>query len=64
MGLEVIGILGLLKTAREQGHIAALRPVLEELELKKFRIGDKLREALLAEVGESRNPDEIESKHG
>lgn len=52
MGLEVIGILGLLKAAKEQGLIGALRPILDELEQKKFRIGDALREALLADVGE------------
>lgn len=42
-GLRTIGILGILIQARQAGHLAAIRPVIEALLSKaKFRLSDTL----------------------
>lgn len=48
-GLRTIGILGILIQARHNGHLPAIRPVLEALrDSAKFRLSDTLvRQALL-----------------
>jgi predicted nucleic acid-binding protein len=48
-GLRTIGILGILIQARQAGHLAAVRPVIEALRSKaKFRLSDALVDHALA----------------
>ena len=52
-GLGYIGLIGILKTAKQRGEIAALRPLLEQLrDLAGFRISPALYERALREMGE------------
>jgi len=52
-GLGYIGLIGILKTAKQRGEIAALRPLLEQLrDLAGFRISPALYERALCEMGE------------
>lgn len=54
LGQRVIGILGVLIEAKYQGHIPAVRPVLEELVTKAgFRVSQPLRDRVLQAAGES-----------
>ena len=47
-GLRVIGLLGVLVSARQAGLVSSLRPVLDELErIAGFRIGMELKSRLL-----------------
>ena len=53
LGLSVIGVLGLLRAAKERGLIPAIRPVLDELiRGLGFYIAENLRSRLLRDVGE------------
>jgi len=51
-GLETIGLLGLLIRAKEKSIVKTLRPVLEELEINGFWMGDKLKKRILELVNE------------
>ena len=52
-GLGYIGLIGILKAAKQRGEIAALRPLLEQLrDLAGFRISPALYEQALREMGE------------
>ena len=52
-GLGYIGLIGILKAAKQRGEIAALRPLLEQLrDLAGFRISPALYEQVLREMGE------------
>lgn len=52
-GLGYIGLIGILKVAKQRGEIAALRPLLEQLrDLAGFRISPVLYEQVLREMGE------------
>jgi hypothetical protein len=53
MGLEVVGLLGLLSEAKRVGLIAECRPILHELERDaRFWISQTLRDRFLELVGE------------
>ena len=53
LGLNVLGVLGVLLEAKSQDRIPHIRPVLDALIRDTgFRIGDKLRERVLREAGE------------
>lgn len=51
-GVPVRGILGLVLTAKQRGHIAAARPVLLELRAGGMYLSDKVMNQALAMVGE------------
>jgi len=41
-GFEIMGLLGLFILAKKLGQIHEVRPFVEELMIKKFRISDKI----------------------
>ncbi len=53
-GLRVIGVLGVLRQAKDRGIIAALRPLIDALEHESgFWISPLLREQTLRDAGEA-----------
>jgi len=52
-GFEIMGLLGLFILAKNLGLIHGVRPLVDELMIKKFRISDKLIEETLRKAGES-----------
>ena len=53
LGLEVIGVLGVMVEAKHKGHLDKLKPALDELVGKAgFRIHDTLYRQVLIAVGE------------
>ena len=50
--LKPIGILGILKLAKQKEKINEIKPLLDLLVSKKFRISKKIINELLIEVGE------------
>ncbi len=52
LGLQTIGILGILKLAKIDGKIQSIKPYLDELINNKFRLSENLCSVLLQEVGE------------
>lgn len=52
LGIPVTGTVGLLLKAKQEGLIAAIRPLLDALDAHKFRIGDALRAEALRLAGE------------
>lgn len=53
MGLLIIGTLGIIIKAKENGIIERLKPILEKLEKVRFRISPKLKKQILDKVGEN-----------
>ncbi|MGH2560389.1 MAG: DUF3368 domain-containing protein [Thermomicrobiales bacterium] len=49
---SVTGVLGLILLAKEEGHIPAVRPLLDALIRQDFRIGRRLFEELVSAAGE------------
>ena len=53
MGLQVIGVIGVLKLAKQRGFITEVRPVLDQLVTSlSFRLGKTLYEQTLRDAGE------------
>jgi len=52
-GFEIMGLLGLFILAKNLGLIHEVRPLVDELMIKKFRIGDKIIEQTLKKAGEA-----------
>ena len=52
LGVAVIGTVGVLVRAKQNGVIMALKPILDDLELNNFFISRALREEALKLVGE------------
>ncbi len=52
VGLRTTGTLGILVRAREEGHLDALRPVLDRLRRESFWISERLYRRALGGVGE------------
>lgn len=53
MGLNPVGVLGILIRAKEEGEIKSLREVLEKLQREAgFYLTDKLMKEILSDVGE------------
>ena len=52
LGLRVIGTLGLVLDAKHAGLLPAVKPVLDELRSRRFRLALKTREAVLRLAGE------------
>lgn len=51
-GFKVMGVLGVLLLAKKLGIITAVKPYIQKLQQKKFRIGDKVVVRALREAGE------------
>jgi len=52
-GLKIIGLLGILIRGKKKGHIAELKPIINELIQKNgFRVSKNLYERILIEVNE------------
>jgi len=52
LGVKVTGTVGLLLKAKQEGVIAAVRPLLDALDANQFRIGHELRAEALRIAGE------------
>lgn len=52
LGVKVIGTIGVLVRAKQNGVISAIKPILDELDLNSFFINRALREEALKLVGE------------
>jgi uncharacterized protein len=52
LGVPITGTVGLLLKAKQEGVIAAVRPLLDALDGKQFRIGEALRSEALRLAGE------------
>ena len=52
LGLRVLGTIGILLKAKHAGIIHALKPILDDLELNGFYLGDALKEEALRLAGE------------
>ncbi|MGD9561416.1 MAG: DUF3368 domain-containing protein [Pyrinomonadaceae bacterium] len=52
LGLIVKGVMGVLIAAKESGHLAKIRPLIDDLETNGFRISRPLREEVLRVAGE------------
>jgi len=52
-GFEIMGLLGLFVLAKNLGLIDEVRPLVDELMIKRFRISDKIIEKTLKKAGES-----------
>ena len=55
VGLEVIGVLGLLGKAKRRGLIPAIAPCIDRLVAVGARYSPDLVAAILADAGEKRN---------
>jgi len=51
-GLSVIGTLGVLLRAKQQGHISAVKPFVELMKQTDFRVSDDLYQTILRKAGE------------
>jgi uncharacterized protein len=56
-GIRTLGVVGLLLAAKRQGLIARVRPLLDMLIARGFRLGRRLVEEALREAGESEQAD-------
>ncbi|MEA2084610.1 MAG: DUF3368 domain-containing protein [Thermodesulfobacteriota bacterium] len=52
-GFEIMGLLGLFILAKSLGQIHEVRPLIDELMIKKFRISDKIIKKTLKKAGEA-----------
>lgn len=52
LGLSVIGTLGILLAAKQQGFVPFLMPLLDNLRAYNFRIADSLYKLVLKDAGE------------
>lgn len=52
LGLRYSGTLGILLRAKREGHLAALRPVIDQLVSLGFRLASETRVAVLQQAGE------------
>jgi predicted nucleic acid-binding protein len=52
LGIRYTGTLGVLIRAKREGHLPAVRPVLERLEVLRFRLDDATRSVVLELAGE------------
>lgn len=52
LGLQYIGTIGLLLLAKRLGKVLEVRPLMDELRMKKFYISDSVYELTLKQAGE------------
>lgn len=53
LGLSVIGTLGVLLRAKQEGHINLIKPLLEQIKQTNFRLSDDLYRVVLHKAGEN-----------
>ena len=53
MGIPVTGSLGVLITAKNKGHLQAIKPIIHKIQKTNFRISKELIERVLDKVNES-----------
>lgn len=53
LGVSVTGSLGLLVTAKNKGHIKAVRPIIEKIQKTNFRVSELLIKRVLQKVDEA-----------
>ena len=53
MGIPVTGSLGVLTTAKNKGHLKAVKPTIDKIQKTNFRISKELIERVLDKVNES-----------
>lgn len=51
-GFKVIGVAGIFVLAKQLKLIPSVKPLLDELEKKNFRLSDKIRKGILKKAGE------------
>ncbi|MEW6110228.1 MAG: DUF3368 domain-containing protein [Nitrospirota bacterium] len=51
-GFEVMGLMGVLLMAKRQGFLKKIKPLIEELKKKKFRVADDIVAEILKSAGE------------
>lgn len=51
-GFQIIGLAGLLLLAKQRNLIRTVKPLLEELIEKKFRLSEKIMQTILEKAGE------------
>jgi hypothetical protein len=52
LGLQTIGLLGVIVKAKNESYIERVKPLMDQLRAKGFRVSDKLVEIILERVGE------------
>jgi predicted nucleic acid-binding protein len=52
LGLPVRGTLGVLVEAKKRGHLALVRPILDQLTAAEFRVSDAVKDEILRSAGE------------
>ena len=52
-GVNVTGTLNVVLMAKQLGHVAAVRPILDRLQELRFRVSADLREHILTLAGEA-----------
>ncbi len=52
-GFKVMGILGLLLSAKEKGFIKTIKPLIQRLQKKDFRLSRRVIEEVLNQAGET-----------
>lgn len=52
LGLRFIGTVGLLLLAKRRGLVAQVLPMLDDLRAKRFRLSEKVYQAVLRQAGE------------
>ena len=52
LGVAVTGTLNVILTAKQRGHVKAVRPILDRLQELQFRVSSALREHVLTLAGE------------
>ena len=52
-GVNVTGTLNVLLVAKQLGHVAAVRPILDQLRELRFRVSAELRDHILTLAGEA-----------
>lgn len=58
LGLRLTGTLGLLLDLKSAGHVAAVAPLLDRLEMLGFHLADRTRQAVLRQAGEAERASE------
>jgi predicted nucleic acid-binding protein len=52
LGLQTIGLLGVIVKAKNESYIERVKPLMDQLRAKGFWVSDKLVEIILERVGE------------
>ena len=52
LGLNIIGVLGVIIDAKKEGIIPSVKPILAKMKQTNFRVTDKLERLILEKAGE------------